>query len=178
MIDLVDVYRADRSIEFLYALLGERKVSESISHKRHPSFVEHEHFVRSRPYLGWHLIRDGTEYIGCCYITKMREVGIWLLPGAKGRGAGSEAMRQLLALYPGRVFTNTAIHNTGAFAFYSKCGFRHCANMLEHDNVPGGGNHPGPAGIDQASSQSAVRAWGDAIARLDGESGKGSRDRG
>jgi len=135
VIKLVDIYECpNNAADFLYKLLAERRVSESISHKRHPSLKEHLNFVRSKPYLGWYLIEDGQDWLGTCYITKYREVGIWLMPNAKGRGAGKQAMQKLLAMYPGRVFTNTALHNDGAFKFYERCGFRHCANMLEHDN--------------------------------------------
>jgi len=154
LIKLIDVYAAKGSIEFLYSVLAERKVSESISHKRHPSFKEHYAFVQSQPYLGWYIIIDNVDWLGTCYITKYREVGIWLMPEAKGKGAGKAAMKQLLAMYPGRVFTNTSIYNEGAKAFYEKCGFRHCANMLEFDNVAGsGGDYPGKAEQHTSAAQ-------------------------
>lgn len=139
MIELQDVYTGGGAWitagRFLYQLLAERKVSESISHKRHPSWEEHWEFVQSKPYLGWYLIVDGEDWLGTCYITKYREVGIWLMPSAKGRGAGRAAIRRLLEMYPGRVFTNTSLYNDGAKAFYEKMGFRHCANMLECENI-------------------------------------------
>lgn len=162
MISLIDVYTTgEDGIGFLYNLLAERKVSESISHKRHPSFQEHKTFVQSRPYLGWYIIMDGQLKLGTCYITKYREVGIWLMPSAQGRGAGREAMRQLLAMYPGRVFTNTSIHNPNAFRFYEKAGFRYCANMLECDNA-GSGDRAGEAGVDAVATQGVDAAGGNA----------------
>lgn len=167
MIRLADVYGVEDNggeIQFLYDLLAERKVAESISHKRHPTFAEHREFVQSRPYLAWYVIQEDDRNIrrciGSCYITKHREVGIWLMPAAKGKGAGKEAMRQLLAKHPGRVFTNTSIHNPAAFIFYMRCGFRHCANMLECDNVPSGGDHPGPHGVDPSAGEGPAAPGG------------------
>lgn len=155
VIELVDVYSDfDGAVEFLYKLLAERKVSESISHKRHPSFSEHYGFVLSQPYLGWYIIYDDSKPVGTCYITKYREVGIWLMPDTKGKGIGKAAMKQLLAMYPGRVFTNTSLHNDGAKAFYEKMGFRHCANMLECDNA-GCSDHSGEAKQHTVATESA-----------------------
>lgn len=167
LIRLVDVYDdLPPAVEFLYLLLAERKVSESISHKRHPSFSEHYKFVQSKPYLGWYLIKDDNELLGTCYITHYREVGIWLMPTAKGKGAGKAAISQLLSMYPGRVFTNTAIHNGGAKAFYERMGFRHCANMLECDNVDfwdvnaRSSDNPGKAEQQQVAKEgSAADRW-------------------
>lgn len=173
MIELFEAGEGD--ILFLYNLLAERKVSESISHKRHPSFKEHARFVRSKPYLGWYIIRDGEQRLGTCYITKYREVGIWLMPSAKGKGAGRAAIEQLLAMYPGRVFTNTALYNDGAFAFYEKCGFRHCANMLEHDNNgPRGSDRTGEAEQYTIAAQGSGTVGGHAGAGMDHSGGQGS----
>lgn len=162
MIELVDIYLnqpGDCFAAFLYKLLAERKVSESISHKHHPTWEQHKAFVQSKPYLGWYVIADDDELIGTCYITKYREVGIWLMPSAKGKGAGKAAMRQLLAMYPGRVFTNTSLYNDGAKAFYEKMGFRHCANMLEHDNLYfEDGKHAGRSDSTGTAEQSAIHA--------------------
>ncbi len=177
MIHLVDVYSIDGNgaIRFLYDLLAERKVSESISHKRHPTYVDHAQFVKSRPYLGWYIIQDDDELIGSCYITKYREVGIWLMPSAKGKGAGKAAMKQLLAKHPGRVFTNTSIHNPSAFAFYEKCGFRHCANMLECDNVPSGSDHTSPARLDTFTAQGVSGDSRNTSTRMDDPGGESIR---
>ena len=178
MIQILDIYSHKEMTEsaqfFLYELLAERKVSESISHKRHPSYQEHVKFVQSKPYMGWYLIMDGEQPVGTCYITKYREVGIWLMSNAKGKGAGKQAMQQLLAMYPGRVFTNTSLYNDGAKAFYEKCGFRACATMLECDNVQSYSDHPGPNGIDKATGQGAGPSIGHAGISLDDKSSQGS----
>ena len=61
---------------FLYELLKKRDPIYNISHKKMPSYDEHEKFVRSKPYTNWYIIFLNKEKIGAAYLSFDDEIGI------------------------------------------------------------------------------------------------------
>ena len=47
-----------------------------ISHRSHPSFEKHKHFVKNHPYLHWFLLRDKSNYFGSFYLKKDNSIGL------------------------------------------------------------------------------------------------------
>ena len=66
-------------IEFLYELLNERNPKSNISHKKMPTINQHTKFVISKPYSKWYIIIYKNKKIGNVYLTKMDEIGIFIL---------------------------------------------------------------------------------------------------
>lgn len=64
----------DEQIETLYAQLDKRL--HNISHKRMPSFKEHETFVRNHPYREWMIVKNGGTAIGNAYIQFDNSIGL------------------------------------------------------------------------------------------------------
>ena len=75
---LEEVEIKDNHIKILFELLIKRKFS--ISHKKMPSFIEHEKFVSSHPYRYWFLISSRKKYIGSFYIQYDNSIGINIDP--------------------------------------------------------------------------------------------------
>ena len=63
-------------IKFLYQHLKERDPITRISHKKMPTFSQHEKFVLSHPYTKWYIIYHQKEKVGSIYLTKQDEIGI------------------------------------------------------------------------------------------------------
>ena len=76
MIDLQEISEED--IEFLYSILKERKPEESIDHVNTPTYIEHEKFVKSKPYTIWYKILQNNKKIGTIYLSQEDEVGIFI----------------------------------------------------------------------------------------------------
>lgn len=122
-INLVPVYRERKAIAILYDLLAERTPEQSISHKRMPTMDEHAKFVHSRPYLAWYLIQNEEgEYVGSTYLSKHREIGIFLFKRFQGNGYGSKAVSQLMSRWPGRFLANISPKNTDSQRFFENLG--------------------------------------------------------
>jgi len=77
MIKLKNVTKSD--IHFLFELLEKRIPIENISHKKMPTFKNHEKFIVSKPYFKWYIIYENFEKIGSAYLTKQDEIGIHFL---------------------------------------------------------------------------------------------------
>lgn len=58
----------------LYNLLHRRKYN--ISHKKMPTFEEHEIFVQNNPYRAWYLIKKENLCVGSVYILRDNCIGI------------------------------------------------------------------------------------------------------
>ena len=68
------VVNNDEQIRALYNLLKER--TYSISHRKLPSFEEHEKFVRSNPYRYWYLISFEGSLVGSFYVKFDNSIGL------------------------------------------------------------------------------------------------------
>lgn len=110
---LHDVYAdLDASEPLLWQLLGERSPEQNISHRQMPSWNEHLAFIASKPYEHWYLIDVGeTNYVGATYLTKHREIGIFILKRFHGFGYGPTAVKMLMEKHPGRFLANVAPKN-------------------------------------------------------------------
>lgn len=67
----------DSQIKILYDFLSKR--NHKISHTKMPSYDQHSDFVKNHPYLSWHLVKVGEDYIGSFYITDQNTIGINIL---------------------------------------------------------------------------------------------------
>lgn len=125
----------------LYDLLTERPAEANISHKRMPTMEEHCAFVRSNPYEQWYLIQDWpTTYeesvfeekrpawVGSAYLTKQREVGIFIFNEHKRKGFGKQALELLMAQNPGDIYANISPTNKDSIHFFQSLGFKHIQN--------------------------------------------------
>lgn len=129
MISLVDVYRDGPSlqaIDTLYAMLAERPPEASISHKEMPTMAQHRQFVHRRPYEAWYFIVSLAldAFVGNIYLTRAREVGIFIRPQHRGEGFASSALQELRQKHPGRLLANVAPGNAASRAFFEKHGGR------------------------------------------------------
>lgn len=90
------------AIGFLYAQLALRPREVNISHRRMPTYTEHDKFVRSKPYAHWWLIRAGltTEWVGHIYLSKQNEVGVFIDPRYQGKGIAAKALTLVEEKFP------------------------------------------------------------------------------
>lgn len=110
-------------LRLLYDLLEEREPEQSISHKRMPTMVEHCNFVDSNPYMGWFLIEAVDSFVGACYITHQRELGISIFKQHRGNGYAKESLRMLMSRYPGRHLANINPQNVASIGMFTSLGF-------------------------------------------------------
>lgn len=125
---LIDVYKHKNSAELLYQLLQEREQHQCISHKELPSFINHLRFVDSRPYLAWYLVELRGTVIGATYLTRQREIGIFLFREHQGKSLGAKAVQLLMDAHPGPFLANVAPTNPGSSEFFKNLGFK----LIQH----------------------------------------------
>jgi RimJ/RimL family protein N-acetyltransferase len=128
----MSVYNEPRAVGRLYDLLSEREPHVNISHKALPTWAEHAAFVNSHPYEHWYLIELLSLYIGTIYLTRQREVGLFLFKPHQGKGYGKEALSMLLAKHPGRLLANVSVRNAQSLAFFTRQGFKLVSVTMEY----------------------------------------------
>lgn len=128
MIKLESAYRSERFIKVLYDLLAERPPEANISHRQMPTMEEHEAFVAGRPYPCWYIIVTESGPVGSIYITKDREVGIFVFKAHQGKGYASAALTAVKERWPGKMIANISPKNEASIAFFTKRGARHIQN--------------------------------------------------
>lgn len=124
---LVPIQQEPNAVRILYDLLLERPPEAAISHKRMPTFEEHAAFVRGHPYEAWYLLVSDNQpapehYVGSIYLTKQREVGIFIFKCCHGLGYGRRAIALLREAHPGRLLANVAPGNAASHEFFKKLG--------------------------------------------------------
>ena len=119
---LVSVYGVPTAVDTLYQLLLEREPHQSISHKHMPTHGQHARFFQSKPYLAWYLMETADGFVGAIYLTKQREVGIFVFKDKQGSGYGQQALSKLRIKWPGRILANVAPSNTKSREFFTKQG--------------------------------------------------------
>ena len=129
--NLIDVYKHKNSATLLYQLLQEREQHQCISHKELPSFINHLRFFDSKPYLAWYLVELGGIVIGSTYLTKDREIGIFLFKEHQGKSLGAKAVQLLMDTHPGRFLANIAPTNPGSAEFFRNMGFKPIQHTYE-----------------------------------------------
>ena len=127
---LVSIYATPNSYQTLYDLLMERTKVQSISHKQMPTMQEHIKFVVGHPYEAWYLIHTAGQAhpVGAAYLTKQREIGIFIFRHHQGQGYGAAALKALRIAHPGPMLANIAPANEPSLAFFKK----HGAVLIQH----------------------------------------------
>ncbi|AJW71791.1 GNAT family N-acetyltransferase [Nitrosopumilus adriaticus] len=112
-------------IQFLYDLLKERDPKANISHKKMPTFAQHEKFVNSRPYSKWYVISDSGKNVGSIYLTKENEIGIFIKKNTQNKGIGVSAITKMMEKNPrSRYLANVNPKNKKSIQFFKKNGFK------------------------------------------------------
>ena len=126
-LELKSVTKTD--VRFLYNQLKERDPKINISHKRMPSYSEHTKFVLSKPYSKWYIIYYKNRKVGNVYLSKMNEIGIFILKTIKVKGLGSLVLEQVLKKNPKtRYLANVNPNNIKSAEFFKKNGFK----LIQH----------------------------------------------
>ena len=126
-LELKSVTKSD--VRFLYTQLKERDPKINISHKKMPSYSEHTKFVLSKPYSKWYIIYYKNRKVGNVYLSKMNEIGIFILKTIKVKGLGSLVLEQVLKKNPKtRYLANVNPKNVKSSEFFKKNGFK----LIQH----------------------------------------------
>ena len=126
-LELKSVTKTD--VRFLYTQLKERDPKINISHKKMPSYSEHTKFVLSKPYSKWYIIYYKNRKVGNVYLSKMNEIGIFILKTIKVKGLGSLVLEQVLKKNPKtRYLANVNPKNVKSAEFFKKNGFK----LIQH----------------------------------------------
>lgn len=133
-VKLVSIYKVKKTaVPLLYELMKERNTNVNISHEKLPTMKDHIKFVGSKPYKKWFLIKDGNEYVGSLYLTKINEIGIFILKKYQRKGYGSDAISQIMKSN-NQVLVNINQRNLGAIRLFKKFGFVHIQNTYRWRN--------------------------------------------
>ena len=120
---------------FLYELLKQRDPRANISHKRMPSFKQHESFIQSKPYSKWYIIQSSNNDIGSIYLSKNNEIGIFLIGKNQNKGIGCKALKLLMEKNPKiRYLANVNPKNKKSIDFFKKNGFKLIQHTYELEN--------------------------------------------
>ena len=121
---------------FLYELLKQRDPRANISHKRMPSFKQHESFIQSKPYSKWYIIQSSNDDIGSIYLSKNNEIGIFLIKKNQSEGIGFNALKLLMEKNPKiRYLANINPKNKKSIKFFKKNGFKLIQHTYELEEV-------------------------------------------
>ena len=120
---LLDIYSLKEAPELLYELLLQRRPEANISHRSMPTYQAHLDFIASRPYQAWYIIEADGEFVGSVYLSKAREVGLFLFSQHQRKGYGRTVIEELLKLHPGRLLANIAPRNVTSQEFFRDLGF-------------------------------------------------------
>lgn len=132
MIQLIPIKKVRDHIKILYDLLFEREDYMNISHKVMPTLAEHEAFIESDPYFLWLMIRNESGvYVGSIYLTRNREVGVFIFKNHQGKGYGKAAVIELKRRVGGRLLANINPANQKSIQFFEKLGAKLIQNTYE-----------------------------------------------
>ncbi|MDC0202153.1 GNAT family N-acetyltransferase [Candidatus Nitrosopelagicus sp.] len=110
---------------FLFNLLKERESFMNISHKKMPTFSEHEKFVRSKPYTKWYIIENGKKKVGSIYLSKQDEIGIFIKKNERQKDIGNSALELIMKKNPReRFLANINPKNKKSITFFQKNNFK------------------------------------------------------
>jgi RimJ/RimL family protein N-acetyltransferase len=94
-----------------------------------PTFLEHEQFVKSKPYSYWYVIESSQTKVGTIYLSKNNEIGIFLKKKHHGKGIGSKALRLLIVKHPRkRYLANINPNNIFSTEFFKNNKFK----LIQH----------------------------------------------
>jgi hypothetical protein len=138
MIDLVRVSERPDALQFLYDLLAERLVVETISHQRFPTPEEHAQFLAGKPYLAHYIvvlndfhavsmdIQEVSMPVGQLYLSGENEIGLNIMMKYRRRRYGTMAINKLFEYhgYKSRdYYANISPYNHGGREFLRHMGF-------------------------------------------------------
>tara|TARA_B100000029_G_scaffold47115_2_gene43279 strand:- start:4943 stop:5359 length:417 start_codon:yes stop_codon:yes gene_type:complete len=127
VIEIKPVKQSD--IRFLYNQLKERDSKINISHRVMPSYEEHSRFVLSKPYSRWYIIFHNNKKIGNVYLTRLNEIGIFVLKSIKIKGIGNIVLKEVMKKNPRpRYLANVSPRNSKSSEFFKKNGFK----LIQH----------------------------------------------
>ncbi len=127
VIEIKPVKQSD--IRFLYNQLKERDSKINISHRVMPSYAEHSRFVLSKPYSRWYIIFYNNKKIGNVYLTRLNEIGIFVLKSIKIKGIGNIVLKEVMKKNPRpRYLANVSPRNSKSSEFFKKNGFK----LIQH----------------------------------------------
>ena len=125
----------DSDLRFLFNLLKERDPNTNISHKKMPTFTEHEQFVKSKPYSYWYIIKLSRKKIGTIYLSKNNEIGIFIKKEYQNKGIASEALKLLINSHSKKRFlANVSPKNKFSAKFFKNNNFKLIQHTYELDN--------------------------------------------
>ena len=131
-VKLIDVYASPDAPKVLYQLMEERTPDVNISHRALPDRKTHLAFIESRPYDAWYLIKENDEPVGAIYLSKMSEIGVFILNAHRGHGYGKRAIEMLVEKHPReRFLANINPMNTRSIELFQSLGFSHIQNTYE-----------------------------------------------
>jgi len=114
---------------FLFELLQERRKKEIISHKKMPTFSQHQKFVSSKPYSKWYIIFYNQNKLGSIYLSKQDEIGIHIKKEISSEKIKLRALKILIEKNPRkRYLANINPRNTNMTKFYKKHNF----HLIQH----------------------------------------------
>jgi len=114
---------------FLFELLQERSTKENISHKKMPTFSQHQKFVSSKPYSKWYIIYFNQNKLGSIYLSKQDEIGIHLKKEVSTEKIRSRSLKILIEKNPRKRYLANVNHkNTNLKKFYKKHNF----HLIQH----------------------------------------------
>ena len=122
-ISLHSMSRVKNADVLLYELLKERPPEAWISHRGMPTWEEHKKFLASHPYHALYIVFNADDVpVGSVYLSRAREIGIFIFKEHQHKGYGSQAVSELMTKWPGRFYANIAPGNTGSKAFFLQLG--------------------------------------------------------
>lgn len=121
---LHDLYAHPEMWGLPYRLLTEREPSQNISHHTMPTWEEHCAYVGKRPYEAWYWFESPAGFdAGCAYLTRQREIGVFVLKAHRRQGLGREAVLEVLRRHPGRILANINPANEPSLRLFTSLGF-------------------------------------------------------
>lgn len=120
---------------FLYELLEKRDKIVNISHKKMPTFSQHQKFIESKPYQYWYIIYEERNKIGSIYLSKINEIGISILKEKQNQGFEENALELIMKKHKRKRFlANVSSKNKKLESFFKKQGFKKIQHTYEFSN--------------------------------------------
>ena len=111
--------------QFLFELLKQRDHHTNISHKKMPTFAEHQKFVKSKPYSKWYIILRLKERIGSIYLSKNDEIGIFISKDFQGTNIGKTVLAEIIKRNPRKHYlANVNPKNKKSIKFFKNNKFK------------------------------------------------------
>lgn len=120
----VEPWGSSTHCNHLYEILRERldEPQTNISHKALPTFEEHMVFMRSSPYMAWFVVTMDGLPVGATYLTRQREIGLYICRDFREQGIGREVVAEMRARFPGPILANVNPENVKARQFWERMG--------------------------------------------------------